>query len=67
MKLLGGLNTMNNRDVCWYCGGQLCWDADFDAEDFGYEEEGIVTRLHCNDCGAVVTYELIQEPSEYIQ
>ena len=45
-------------DVCWWCRGQLVWDSDFDAEDYYCEEgrEGIVTFLHCSECGAIVTY-----------
>ena len=49
------------RDVCWLCGGRLIWGADFDAEDYGYEGDGIVATLHCSSCGADVTYVLINE------
>jgi hypothetical protein len=51
---------MNRRDVCWYCGGQLIWDSDFDMDEI-YGEEGIVTYLHCSDCGANVEYTLKNE------
>ncbi len=43
-------------DRCWYCGGKLCWDNDFDYADVFGEGEGIVTYLHCMDCGATVEY-----------
>ena len=36
------VRTMARRDVCWLCGGKLIWGADFDAQDYGYESEGIV-------------------------
>lgn len=38
---------------CWYCGGRVIWNCDYDAEDLGYEP-GIVTHLHCSDCGAMI-------------
>jgi len=37
--------------VCWWCGGDLCWDSD--AED---DEGNLETYLHCIKCGAEVTY-----------
>jgi hypothetical protein len=44
------------RDVCWYCGGQLCWDNDFSYSELHGEGEGIATPLHCLSCGAEVEY-----------
>ena len=46
------------RDECWYCGGQLCWDNDFNYEEVYGEGTGtgIVTYLHCLKCGATVEY-----------
>lgn len=62
------LNDMNNVDEhrtpsCssyWYCGGELCWDNDFNLSDVYGEGEGkgIVTFLHCMNCGADVEYAL---------
>lgn len=49
------------RDTCWYCGGRLIWGCDYDYADVYGEGEGIVTHLHCKDCGARVTYELEEE------
>ena len=43
------------RDVSWWCGGRLIWQADHDKEDL-MGEEGIVTRLHCSSCNASVEY-----------
>ena len=50
---------------CWWCGGRLIWNCDYDASDY-YDEgerEGIVTFLHCTECGAQVVY--IPPRSEY--
>lgn len=38
---------------CWFCGEELIWGADFNSEDFGYEEGGIVATLHCPNCDAM--------------
>jgi hypothetical protein len=43
------------RDVCWWCGGRLIWQNDFDKEDL-MDEEGIVTYLMCSSCNASVEY-----------
>jgi hypothetical protein len=50
------------RDVCWWCGGKLIWQADHDKEDL-MGEEGIVTHLHCSSCNASVEY-ISQEEEE---
>lgn len=49
---------MDRCNICWYCGGQLIWDNDFDLDDIYGEGsgEGIVTFLHCRECGAEVQY-----------
>ena len=54
-------DNYQRRDVCWLCGGKLIWGCDYDAEDLGYEGEGIVATLHCSSCGADVSYVLINE------
>ena len=42
---------------CFHCGGfAVVWDSDFDFEDFGREDEGVVHVLHCEECGATVYY-----------
>ena len=46
------------RDTCWYCGGKLCWDSDYNYDEVFGEGEGIVTMLHCINCGAEVQYSL---------
>ena len=45
-----------DRDVCWYCGGKLCWDSDCDYSEVHGTGRGIVTFLHCLQCGAEVQY-----------
>lgn len=54
----------NRRDVCWYCGGQLCWEADFNYDEVYDEGEGIVSFLHCMNCGAHVEYSY-KDDAEY--
>jgi hypothetical protein len=47
---------------CWYCGGEICWDSDFPADEvYGEGVSGIVTYLHCPDCGAEIEYQLLEE------
>lgn len=42
---------------CFHCGARaVIWDCDFDFEDFGYEEKGIVQTCHCTNCGAKIEY-----------
>jgi hypothetical protein len=44
---------------CFHClHDTLCWDCDYDFSDYGYEGEGIVHVLHCNNCGAEVEYRI---------
>lgn len=44
---------------CLICKSKLIWGADFDAEDYGYDCEGVVGTYHCSneDCG--LFYEMI--------
>lgn len=46
------------RNVCWYCGGNLIWDSDFNYDEVFGEGEGVVSFLHCGECGAEVQYSL---------
>ena len=42
---------------CFHCGCRsVIWGADFDGEDYGYTEPGIVHSLHCTNCNAEITY-----------
>lgn len=43
---------------CWYCGGELIWQSDFEYSDVYPEGKGIVTYLLCSNCGAEVEYSL---------
>lgn len=44
---------------CFHCGANtVIWDCDFSYEDFGYEGEGIVQVLHCENCGAYIEYHI---------
>jgi hypothetical protein len=42
---------------CFHCGCRsVIWNADFDSEDYGYEEPGIIHECHCLNSGAQITY-----------
>lgn len=42
---------------CFHCGAKaVYWLADFDAEDYGYEEDGIIHNCECGNCGARILY-----------
>lgn len=35
------------------CGAKMIWNSDFDFEDYGYDENGVVSHYYCSDekCG----------------
>ena len=39
---------------CWHCNTELIWGGDFDFEDYGRDDEGIVSNLSCPNCRAFV-------------
>ena len=42
---------------CFHClSNTVCWDSDYDFEDFGLDGEGIVQCCHCSNCGADIQY-----------
>ena len=45
---------------CWHCRENLVWNNDYSYEDYGLENEGIVTVLHCSNenCNAYVEVHL---------
>lgn len=48
---------MSGMYECFHCGHRaVVWDSDFDAEDYGYENDGIIHECHCAHCGAMITY-----------
>ena len=47
---------MRDRTTCWYCGGELIWQSDFNYDDVHGEGEGIVSQLKCSGCHAEVQY-----------
>ena len=60
------MNTINEgekmkKSKCWYCGGKLRWNSDFNYDEVYGEGEGIVTFLTCTNCGAEVQYSLRKE------
>ena len=42
---------------CFHCAQRaVIWDADFDFDDYGFDERGIIHECHCTNCGARITY-----------
>lgn len=53
---------------CFHCGCRsVIWDSDFDTEDYGYEEGGIVHALHCTKRGAIIEYIILTGDDNEIQ
>ena len=50
-----------NMNTCWYCGGELIWDCDYNYNEVYDDGEGIVTYLHCSNCGALIEYSLKED------
>lgn len=50
---------------CFHCGKRtVIWDADFDPEDYGIEEPGIIHNCHCTNCGAEIQYTILDNQEE---
>ena len=50
---------------CFHCGQRaVIWDADFNSEEYGYEDGGIVHALHYSNCGAEITYVIIDDQDD---
>lgn len=53
------------KRICPNCLiGELHWDQDHDAEDYGYCEPGIVIFYHCEECGAEIEV-FVPQVNEY--
>jgi len=52
---------MNN---CWYCGGKLIWQSDFNYDEVYGEGDGIVSYLCCSGCNATVEYSKREDEDE---
>ena len=53
---------------CWHCKSKLIWGNDFTFEDYGLEDEGIVSALSCPNCPTEVeVYYNIDEEKNYKQ
>lgn len=53
-----------DRNVCWYCGGRLIWNSDFNYDEVHGEGEGVVSYLTCANCSAEVEYSLRTDEEE---
>lgn len=50
---------------CFHCLQKaVSWDNDFDPEDFGYENTGVIHVCHCNNCGAEIEYHVFDDVEE---
>ena len=50
---------------CWHCNSKLIWGGDHNFEDYGLEDEGIVSNLSCPNCPTTVeVYYNISEQKE---
>lgn len=50
---------------CFHCGARaVVWDADFTPEEYGYEEDGVVHCLTCQNCGAEIIYIVLQKEDD---
>lgn len=43
--------------TCHFCGHALIWGCDYDAEDLGYDGEGVVAHLSCQNPQCQATWE----------
>ena len=56
---------MSGTYECFHCGARaVIWDCDYDAGDYGYDGEGIVHDLHCENCGAYIQYVILSGDEE---
>lgn len=50
---------------CFHCGARgVIWDADFNSEEYGYREGGLVHACHCTKCGAEILYLILPAEDE---
>lgn len=50
---------------CFHCGAKaVCWENDFDFEDYGMGGNGIVHVCHCSNCGADIEYYISDNKEE---
>lgn len=54
-----------NGYECFHCGANaVAWDGDFNSEEYGYDRPGIVHECHCMNCGAYITYVILEGEEE---
>lgn len=55
---------MSGMYQCFHCLNEsVIWCGDFDSEDYGYEDGGIIHECFCTHCGSMITY-FVPEDSE---
>ena len=51
------LNEKEEDMNCWHCDTELIWGGDHSFEDYGLDDEGIVSNLSCPNCPTTVIVE----------
>lgn len=52
----------DSRSTCFHCGhNSVVWDCDYDAEDYGCDQSGVVHICHCTHCGANIEYTVLDD------
>lgn len=49
---------------CWFCGGKMVWQSDWNYDEIHGEGDGIVAILGCSQCGAEAQFSLRTDKEE---
>lgn len=53
------MKNIDSGVTCFHClRNSVIWDCDYEFSDFGYDGEGVVQILHCENCGAEIEYRI---------
>jgi endogenous inhibitor of DNA gyrase (YacG/DUF329 family) len=50
--------------ICPACNKKMVWQSDFDSEDYGYEDSGIVTIYECPECESQFIHVKLEKENE---
>lgn len=42
--------------TCWFCGGEMMWQSDYDFEDYEIDGNGYIAVLTCSECNAFAEF-----------
>jgi hypothetical protein len=55
----------DSRSVCFHCGhNSVVWDCDYNVEDYGCDQSGVVHACHCTHCGADIVYTVLDDKDD---